>query len=528
MDIMPSFRVPEGPYDIDAIMSEIRAQIIDSTDPTDDPELPHPDTQHPGNASETAPKSRSDTSHLVSDGTPLSHFHSQLELMRRHPHQEPEYQTGSHRKILGLFTGMLKKFIQWGCRPYIMVIHSRQNAFNDANYVALHEIACQLKSLRDEQSATTRKLNELADQATKMISTVTGLHDLKIRKHDTQFRVHKEHVTKIHRNIEAIRGRLHTAEFFDSIPHAERMKMFDLTRGTRDDLKKRQEKYVELFIDAPGPILDIGCGRGEMLDMLRCQEIESWGVDLEDRMVEETRSKGIHAVQADGLEALDSVEDASLGGIFSAQVIEHMYPGEIMAFLNLSRRKIAEGGRFVLETLNPSSIAVLTKSYFRDLDHKQPLHPEYMKLIIKMAGFIDVQLHYTSPFTPEEQVPPLPSAVKIKISQEAHSAIQDKFNLINDMLYGMQDYYVTARQPTPRQAAAPPEPNGKPVSLTNASSEPSPAYMDDGEDIYLMPSDHGHEPGVQGPNNPDTVIQDDFIMDPGESKMDAPDVRNQT
>ncbi|MCL5270022.1 MAG: class I SAM-dependent methyltransferase [bacterium] len=166
-------------------------------------------------------------------------------------------------------------------------------------------------------------------------------------------------------------------------------------------------------------------------------------------MVDLTSRAGIHTRRMDALEALRSTPPASLGGLFAAQVVEHFFPGELLEFLVLARRRLAPGGRIVLETLNPASLGVMAKSYWRDLDHKQAIHPDALRMLVELAGFAAVETRYLAPFGDDERLPELPPAAEGGLSPEARAVLQDRFDRINAALYGMQDYYVTGLQATP-------------------------------------------------------------------------------
>ena len=111
--------------------------------------------------------------------------------------------------------------------------------------------------------------------------------------------------------------------------------------------------------------------------------------------------------------------------------------------------RVADGGRIVIETLNPASLGVIAKSYYCDLDHKQPIHPEYMKSLLEMAGFDQVELHFLAPFDESERLPDLPPAKQLGIATEARDALQARIDRLNQCLFGMQDYYVIGQQGDP-------------------------------------------------------------------------------
>jgi hypothetical protein len=166
-------------------------------------------------------------------------------------------------------------------------------------------------------------------------------------------------------------------------------------------------------------------------------------------MIEMCRAAGDYVEQKDALTVLRDVRPASLGGVFAAQVVEHLFPGELLELLRLARRKLAQGGILLLETLNPSSLGVLAKSYYRDIDHKQPIHPDYLKMLVELAGFEQVQRHDLHPFDEEERIPPLPESDRLGLPPVARQALQDRLDRIDALLHGAQDYYVVARQPAP-------------------------------------------------------------------------------
>ena len=126
----------------------------------------------------------------------------------------------------------------------------------------------------------------------------------------------------------------------------------NLYRGSRDEIRSRLVEYLPLF-DGASDVLDVGCGRGEFLNLLRERDIRARGVDVNAEMVEESRARGLDASAGDALTHLDALEDESLGGLFAAQVVEHLQPDYLVRLLNVAGRKLRPGARIVLETINP-------------------------------------------------------------------------------------------------------------------------------------------------------------------------------
>ncbi|HUA75589.1 MAG TPA: class I SAM-dependent methyltransferase [Solirubrobacteraceae bacterium] len=159
----------------------------------------------------------------------------------------------------------------------------------------------------------------------------------------------------------------------------------DAFRGSAERVRRSQEPYLPLLAEHQ-PVLDVGCGRGELLALLAERGIAASGVDSDAGMVERCRAIGMQASQGDVNEHLEGLADGSLGTIFSAQVIEHLPYAELQRLLELARRKLAPGGLFVAETVNPHRIASL-KTFWVDLTHQHPIFPEVALSLCAIAGF---------------------------------------------------------------------------------------------------------------------------------------------
>jgi 2-polyprenyl-3-methyl-5-hydroxy-6-metoxy-1,4-benzoquinol methylase len=159
----------------------------------------------------------------------------------------------------------------------------------------------------------------------------------------------------------------------------------DAFRGSAERVRESQRPYLDLLREHQ-PVLDVGCGRGELLELLAEQGIEASGVDNDAGMIERCAALGVTATLADANEYLEGIEDGSLGTIFSAQVIEHLPYPELQRLLALARRKLKPGGVFVAETVNPHRLASL-KTFWVDLTHQHPIFPEVALALCGIAGF---------------------------------------------------------------------------------------------------------------------------------------------
>jgi SAM-dependent methyltransferase len=201
-------------------------------------------------------------------------------------------------------------------------------------------------------------------------------------------------------------------------------------RGSTESIRERQRPYVDDFREA-APVLDLGCGRGEFLGLLREAGVEARGVDLDADMVAFAQGEGLEVEYADALDYLQGLEDGSLGGIFAAQLVEHVPAPTLVRLLELAAAKLRPGGLLVAETINPLSPLAL-RNYYADLTHAQPLVPETLELLVRQSGFGEVELRFLN--APEERLVEPPDPV-----------IAANVSRLNDLLFGPLDYAVVAR-----------------------------------------------------------------------------------
>jgi O-antigen chain-terminating methyltransferase len=201
-------------------------------------------------------------------------------------------------------------------------------------------------------------------------------------------------------------------------------------RGSTAAVRDRQRPYVEDFREA-GPVLDIGCGRGEFLSLLREAGVEARGIDADADMAAYARGEGLEVEQADAVAYVEALDDGSLGGVFAAQVFEHLPSATLLRLLELMAAKLRPGGLLVAETINPLSPLAL-RSYFADLTHAQPLVPETLVLLAEQAGFREVAIRYVN--EPEE-----------RLAVPDDPLIAGNVRRLNELLFGPLDYAIVAR-----------------------------------------------------------------------------------
>jgi 2-polyprenyl-3-methyl-5-hydroxy-6-metoxy-1,4-benzoquinol methylase len=177
----------------------------------------------------------------------------------------------------------------------------------------------------------------------------------------------------------------------------------DRFRGTEEHVKSGQRFYLPYFAGCK-EVLDIGCGRGEFLELMRESGVPARGIDLNPEAVELCRVKSLQAEVADLFAYLDGLDDGSLDGIFSAQVVEHLPSGRIPEMIRLAARKLARGGVLAIETPNPACLAIFATHFYLDPTHTHPVPYALLEFYMQECGLGRAERHDLSPaldFFPE-------------------------------------------------------------------------------------------------------------------------------
>lgn len=213
-------------------------------------------------------------------------------------------------------------------------------------------------------------------------------------------------------------------------------------RGERAEVRARQAGDVELFRGG-GEVLDLGCGRGEFLDLLQEAGIPARGVEGNANAVAECRARGHRVIAGDLLEVLRAEPEAALGGLFASQVVEHLKPAVLQALLAEAFRVLRPGGVLVLETVNPASALAFLDVFLRDLTHERPLHPETLRFLAAAAGFVEARIELRSPVPADVRLALLPSGA---LPPPVIKVVNENAERLNALLFAPLDYALIARR----------------------------------------------------------------------------------
>ncbi len=166
----------------------------------------------------------------------------------------------------------------------------------------------------------------------------------------------------------------------------------DRHRGSRELIKSRLRAYLPFIeplraLPGAGRAIDLGCGRGEWLELLGEWGFTAEGVDLDAAMLEACQERGLQTRTADALEALRALPAASLALVSSFHLVEHLPFAELRAIVLQALRVLEAGGLLILETPNPENLVVGATSFYTDPSHLRPLPPELLGFVVEHAGF---------------------------------------------------------------------------------------------------------------------------------------------
>ncbi|HVE94434.1 MAG TPA: methyltransferase domain-containing protein [Acidimicrobiales bacterium] len=285
-------------------------------------------------------------------------------------------------------------------RPFL----ERQSVFNTAATAATVQLATQLRELRQDVALLRRELTYIKREPNTGVAIDAAVAVSPVRRLS-------DHVY---------------AAFEEKF------------RGTAQDVGALQSEYLPIAMTLPtdaGPILDIGSGRGEWLDLLRRSGLPAYGLDTNAGFVAASVERGLDVRQEDGLQHLRALPRGSLAGVTAFHVVEHLEPEQVLQLVEDAALALAPGGALILETPNPQNLLVGSSTFYLDPTHRRPVHPLYLQFIVDKAGFDDAEI---LPLHPAD-----PSCKDVGVTP---AATPDALvTLVNGLLFGPQDYAVIGR-----------------------------------------------------------------------------------
>ncbi len=215
--------------------------------------------------------------------------------------------------------------------------------------------------------------------------------------------VRAEYERMIHAELRLVRQRAAAPSTFTSAPAVgnghvaiDWLKFAERFRGSQEEIARRQNIYVDRFRGAAN-VLDLGCGRGEMLAALKEAGISARGIEANAELVSLGREAGLDIEQADLFAYLESAPDASLGGVYCSQVIEHLRPAQLAELIPLLARKTKSRALVAFETPNPECLAIFATHFYIDPTHTRPVPAALLAFYLGEAGFGRIEIERLHP-----------------------------------------------------------------------------------------------------------------------------------
>jgi len=229
------------------------------------------------------------------------------------------------------------------------------------------------------------------------------------------------------------------------IPELDYLSFENQFRGLRNDIIKRQEVFLPFFKGCSN-VLDIGCGRGEFLEILKEHAIGGKGIDLDADMVNYCVSRQLDAEVGDAIVYLEGIENNSIDGLFIDQVVEHLQPKYLIRLLNLCYQKLKYDKYIVVETVNPLSLVAFFNFYI-DMSHQKPVHPYTLKFLLESSQYREIDVKYFSEIPENAKLKRLPKPDSTDSNENQFLELSNyNIDMLNLLLWGPMDYAVIGKK----------------------------------------------------------------------------------
>ena len=224
-------------------------------------------------------------------------------------------------------------------------------------------------------------------------------------------------------------------------------KLVETFRGSEEEIVHRLDRHLPL-LQGSAPVLDLGCGRGELLLMLRDAGVDAVGVEADPALVQAARRRGLEVIEGDCVEVLGDQQSSHWGAVTAIHLMEHLEGAAALSLLHEVRRILRPGGIFLAECPNPRNLRVGASEYWIDPTHRRPLMPETLELFVSAAGLEVEQLGYLHPFPDEERLANGQDLSTEAETSEEFSALARRVDRLtgrlDELLNGPRDFFVVA------------------------------------------------------------------------------------
>ena len=283
-----------------------------------------------------------------------------------------------------------------------------QHLFNHVDIIMFDHVDAVTQHLFDHVDIITRERGEAFQEAAAGIARTELLNESKFIRDEIQ-----REISLLQRKIDAARASgpvttttVSPASITSSpaIDDALYIALEDAFRGDPIVIRARQHQYVayvQNVVSQTAPLLDIGCGRGEWLNILKDSNIPATGIDTNAASVQECSAQGLNVLHADAITYLSNAKEQSLGAITLFQVLEHLPFATMVHLLRLALRALVPGGVLVAEVPNSETLSVGASTFWIDPTHERPLFPGLLEFLATEVGYTSVEGVYSSPLAPE-------------------------------------------------------------------------------------------------------------------------------
>jgi SAM-dependent methyltransferase len=376
------------------------------------------------------------------DGSLMENLHLANAFYDKNMPGEPT----SERLILGPAFSLLKRIVRRATSWYVRPALNSQRLFNAHVIRSVNEIKSYLDHMQTNED---------------ILSTIMH-RDLALFRANILFlnRYFERRMLDFENEIALIRklaGRVALedtgdnsgGETGDALSSLDVLSLEQRIHGSPRVVQDRQRVYLEHFHECRN-VLTMGCGRGELLQLLAQEGIPAKGTETDATLVFYCRDKDLDVTRADPLEYLESCEDASFDGIALSRFAGHQPQARLIEMLRLCRKKLSEGAPLVIETPNPFSLYSVAGYTLENSDRVYPLYPETLRLLCVTYGFVKPTVMFLDPPPLEENLEELELA-SIGVALEARQKelfhrVNQNFDKINRILFSHSDYAVVTRR----------------------------------------------------------------------------------